>query len=863
MNKIGKLRYTILVLVFSFLGGFFFYDKAIASGIQPWDIDRNGSTNSSDLTILLFNWGNSPVNPLTDFDDDGSVDAPEFTLLIFHWNEVDMCFNLNDNQPTIPDGYTRDSDGNCNTDINSTDTLTASIENTSIQNESGQNPDFGIKDLGSPETVTLADSNQALLPIKVSASIQYQANRIPAITTWYEGYYMASKSIDKFKTILDTVSGAGASPFIINYPVASDNLNTGIVIALYDDLPSVDKTDAEIISKLGVGSSSGDFTEAYYIKTDQSRNRVLLTANTQYGISAAIQMFLRSLGYRQFFLEGDRDYGGDNFMLDAGKNWEIIPPAYPRVTASLHLSDIPYMNQRFLWIEGSNYRSSTPTAFEDLTAWYRSNMNVNRVDFNNTTFYQNLWQNHLYGGQNTDTAAPDYFEFAGMRGYEIFNAHPEFITGYPSDTYITNPPCPQTDAVAGSCPEGYIPDWSNPEVRNIWLRYGKDLVSIDGGAGTVGITLTPGDGAHWNMESTPSFDQNWYPDWYNDLPTEEKLKYSADNWDYRSPSDEAYAMANWMYREMNYYYKDQIAAGTLKLDFGFLTYSLFQMPPNFKVANDILITVNQDYCGFPGCDRESFPIYKEWAVVNNQTDRIFASTRFLDIRIFNPDYQPSVLPNTAAGVKNSVDILYDNGIREVLFLTQMHNSIGGLGDYLLSFGMWNPKIDYNLLRKDFMLKSFGGATPETSAVPDMMSDYFDSISVENMQTTTINDYGRSIYLLDQAYDAAKAQYFDQNSLENLKVIYRINDLKYNWYYIYLSTLLRKGSATSANKHDLFDFFFHQSDSYMVGWRTLNSFMFAYPDEDHPYLTAADTDGYLWNWLSATPQKWSGLECSSP
>lgn len=51
------------------------------------DFNNDGAIDISDFTLLLYNWGITPVNTAGDFNDDGKIDELDFTGLLYWWNK--------------------------------------------------------------------------------------------------------------------------------------------------------------------------------------------------------------------------------------------------------------------------------------------------------------------------------------------------------------------------------------------------------------------------------------------------------------------------------------------------------------------------------------------------------------------------------------------------------------------------------------------------------------------------------------------------------------------------------------------------------------------------------------------------------
>gem|GEM_PF-1474550 len=841
-----------------------------------YSVTYNGDATVANSTV------STPIPPQTSFNAADSASKINGGECFFDGGQNKIYWTLTQASPTLDVQFVVDypslNPGNCpNLPVEPT-VLTATIEKTGIRNESGLETSYGLKDLGGGSEVVLAENNQALMQINVSPSVDYRANfyYAPGSWTWDEDYVSASKSIDYLKTLLDKMSGVvDPNQFKISWKNSNGtatSLTSGIVIALYNDLPNADKNDATLRSKLGIGSANTeDFLEAYYIKT--TNDRILIAANGMYGLSHGIQMFLRAYGYRMYFMEGDREFGNDARMAGAQKNWEIIPEA-ERLMANLHLSDRPAISGRFIFIAGSDWWKPTPTAMYDYTAWYRA-IFANAVTKAYGHKYQELWGNKTYLGG----------EFTNQKGYAIFNAHPEFVLGfnqtrYPDrfdhhlyegvDTYGTI--CLQAEAEDRKCPALYMLNFANPSLRNLWLQYEKDKINTalaDRGSGVadLSISLTASDGLGWYFEGiTNPADQNWYPNWYDSLSIAEKANYSKDGWAYDHPSDQYYGMANFMYQELTSAYAQEISSGILKLDIGILSYALESQPPHFKLHENIEVMIQSSYCGYPDCGPGNVAIWSDYASSQGQPDRKFILSQFVDIKEFSRDFYPSIVPSTSAGFKEFfVDRMANLGLSGVRFTSQSHNGISGLGLDLLAFGTWNPQLDYENYTQDFFDKAFGsvGSATECTSVRGCIRQYFAAISTENLQVADVNSYAKAVKLLDDAYNLAKANYTNSNKQSDLQIVYRINDLKLNWYHTYLVDQLRYNSNL-LNRSDLINqffgqLFFKQGKSYMVSWEAMGYIMNPAAPSAYHYIDTSEV-GY-WD-VETTPQKWTGT-CSAP
>lgn len=802
------------------------------------------------------------------------------------------------NQADPPDGfsaqftvnYPAQNQDNC-PDLPVNSELIASYDKTGFVNKNPNNsPDYGLHDLGGSQEVTLSTSNQASFPINVSPGIDYATYGLDAngnfktshsaLQTYITSgrnikyhFVMANQSVVKLRDFLNKISGAS---FTLNGTVT--NPNSGIVVALYNDLASAYKT-SQMQTALGInnGNYSSDYEEAYYIKTDSTNNRVMIIANTPLGISHAIQMFLRAFGYRRYFMEGTREYGRDTNMSANSKNWEIFPDSANTIKANLHLLDRPYLTIRYWSAEGSDRWNSTPTAVEDWTSWYQAIFAKSSGGPSHA--YQALFGGYTFRGG----------EFSGQRGYQIFCNNPWFLLGYTTDQNSSSYDFSQEmvqKICAGTAIDIYKPNFSNSHVRDLWLQYAKERIDTD--IDTIHlleryVALSPDDGNGWYLENLPvrkpdgSTDDNlnWYEDWYNS--TQPSSDYTLiDNWDYHSVSDQAYGIANWMYYNLKDYRSNEI-----KLNFGILAYYLHSQPPHMRVHPNVEIYVLNEYCGYAVCGIDITKRFIRWAYTNFPNGRKIHYSIFNNIKEDVHDYFPSMIPTTVDGFESWLNskILVSTEVSGVnrsiggmKTQIQADMGLGGLGYYLLAFGTWNPQLNFDVLRQDFLDKNFGASGPAdncdlsdnaNASVRGCMKKYYDTISIENMESRTLNNYGKAIQLLDRAYGLAT----------DIKVKYRINDLKYNWYYIYLTNRIRNDDNKNDAQTKLFDYFFTQGKSYMTSWENLTTIMYqnGNPGSRESFFSTSLGDSwYQWFWpwtnstiyrepassLNVTPRKWN-------
>jgi hypothetical protein len=59
------------------------YDETNLIVHRAGDINNDGLVNEDDFTLLMFNWGDAPVNPMSDYTRDGLVNEDDFTILMY------------------------------------------------------------------------------------------------------------------------------------------------------------------------------------------------------------------------------------------------------------------------------------------------------------------------------------------------------------------------------------------------------------------------------------------------------------------------------------------------------------------------------------------------------------------------------------------------------------------------------------------------------------------------------------------------------------------------------------------------------------------------------------------------------------
>ena len=67
---------------FALTGGYWAGADAAPATPCPWDLDKSGTVNTSDLLALFAQWGTAGP---ADFDESGTVNTSDLLILFAHW----------------------------------------------------------------------------------------------------------------------------------------------------------------------------------------------------------------------------------------------------------------------------------------------------------------------------------------------------------------------------------------------------------------------------------------------------------------------------------------------------------------------------------------------------------------------------------------------------------------------------------------------------------------------------------------------------------------------------------------------------------------------------------------------------------
>lgn len=546
-------------------------------------------------------------------------------------------------------------------------------------------PTFGSRSYSPTAATQLARGGHALLDIRVASHFTLETERRPAAQTETSrrDAALTASTLD-LQRVLQQISGA---KFELR---RSDDFSKGIVIGTAQDFAALGLR--ELADALRMGSDGSDGREAFYIRTEPAR--VIIAANTGYGLSHGIQRLLRELGYHHLAMGGD---------------WEIVPRR-TNLELSLHISDRPAFYIRNLAPLGADAYFATPTIVPDRAAWQRRVMlDGNSLRLNPSHMWQSLAR----------------WKFGGRLGAEIFDEHPEYILGYGKSRARTGQPF-SAEARARHLDVAYKFDVSNPAVRALFLERARAIIaSSDPSEEEVPVPVGPSDGADWYLQDLS--DPNWY----------RELGYEAPNWT-GSISDHVFGLANFLADHLTKEFPNRRPL------FCLLAYDAYHEPPGFRLHPNVRVSVVQGSCAGAGCGLRALLRWK---------DRIgsapLQATDYVSVWVWTQGEPPASGHVAPEALKQHFwNELYQNGVRALNAEAQADIGANALGYYLFAAASWNPLADFGALRREFLQLAFGAAA-------SVMDDYFSSVDPDSSEPLSQLRWARSVALLDRASSVAR------------------------------------------------------------------------------------------------------------
>lgn len=558
----------------------------------------------------------------------------------------------------------------------------ATSDDTGTAFRAPPNVAFGLREYGHAERAVLARNGHALMTIRVPADLdiasaaKFQLNG----TEPTQERYAFAAAVQDLAELLKRMTGADFKV------VRTDDFSRGIVVAPLDRVSGIAGSEAR--HALTLGPDGHDGREAFYVRTNPER--VLITANTGYGLSHGVHYLLRALGYRYFF---------------QSRKWEVVPHL-AQAAVALHASDRPAFYLRSIVPLGYDGIAYVDTARADHERWLRALMANGES--------MRVRPSHAWQGLPTVSVH-------GTTGYEILDRQPDLVLGFGRSHAHTGLPFSPED-IRAHREKDFMFDVSRPIVRALFLALAEKQLAAPWniGASDKVVSLEPSDGDEWYLQDIA--DPDWYP----------KLGYAAPDWK-GTISDHVFGLANFV--------ADQLAKRHPKerVTVWLYAYNTHADPPHFPLSRNVRVSVAQGFCGGNDCGLRKL---RQWQPLMRGSPLVVED--YYSVWVWNHAEPPAALPTTPDAIHERLwNELYLRGVRGINAEAQADMAMNGLGYYLYSLGMWNPLADFTALRADFLDKAFGAAASEMDA-------YYSTLSPDLVKSPSISTWSAAIRHLDRA-----------------------------------------------------------------------------------------------------------------
>ena len=589
---------------------------------------------------------------------------------------------------------------------------------------------------------------------------------------------------------------------------SSNDLSRGIVLTTLAGAPESLRMDRRVQAALARSDEDlYNATEAFYIRSE--RNRVLLIANNEDGLSNAIVALLESVGYE---------------ILGMGKNWIHTPDFCDRPL----VFEIERAGRPSYYIRGLNPMSGQAPGRGTIAVKPPDpqDESVVRSTMRWKTGFR-LWgkSSPLYPGHALDsyheevvevikkTGELDGFLAPGVR-LGLDAERPAASTQNNGVLWINRKPDPESGKDVAYLSNGKAwrrmnlrntagpsLDLSVPAVRHVVLDALKKAATkhFEKHPDKILVFGTdPEDGGGYRALSRTMKDPDWYPEYL----AREKLPFGGpyrlhghfgidqqrETWTPDLVSNHVFGFNNWLLREYDKWIdslpetRRVTATGKSKkrwVCLSLFSYNYHDVPPTFNLDPRIRVMI----AGYPK-NRGKGP----WTQLRTQR-QIAAAFKILvptqpsaEYRIISlGDYWDQTLagifPRWSASPESLHQDLrstYDAGIKAIYFEMDYNFGKNGLGYYLMSKLLWNIDLaveDIHALRDRWLQRSYGGAW-------EQMKAYYDFMLLENLRTNGPSTWSRAIRLIDAA-----ARKLDGAAEPDARR--RLDDIKQFWYFYYL------------------------------------------------------------------------------
>ena len=590
--------------------------------------------------------------------------------------------------------------------------------------------------------------------------------------------------------------------------VNSKDLSRGIVLTTLAGATEDIRGDADVQAALkNDGSDAYNDREAFYIRSE--RDRLLVVANTVKGLVVAVPELLESIGYE---------------VLGMGPNWIHVPPGgRERLSFRIRRADRPgyyirglhatsgqgygvgtIMDAKLLsdpadetvdvsyrrWLIGRRMKTQSMPHFPGhaLQAYHRAVVNHIRETGDTSGFLGTV---KLALNSKRPAASDD------NRGWLWINSDE---TSHPEQGKVFHSSGKEwREAKLASLPMNL--DLSVPDIRSMILENFKqksEAFFAKSPSDVFVFGTDPEDGGGYARLAELLKNPNWYPEYLAKIGAEfgkpyllhgfKGLNQPRELWDPTAPSDIVYGFNNWLLREYDRWIDSRptnervTSTGQSRKDAvrcSFYCYNYHDVPPNFNPDPRIRVMI------------ASYPKHRgrgKWKAFSSQTD-LAQAFRVMLPREPSGDYWIVSLSYYSdwglEGLKPrwnaSPEFLttrqqshYAAGFRALNVETDFNFGRMGLGYYLISQLLWNPRmsiVELDSVRDRWLQRAFGSGWKP-------MKDYYDFLLPENYPVNSPHAWSRAIRMIeaaDQLIDATKESDAQR----------RLDDLKQYWYYYYL------------------------------------------------------------------------------
>ncbi len=291
---------------------------------------------------------------------------------------------------------------------------------------------------------------------------------------------------------------------------------------------------------------------------------------------------------------------------------------------------------------------------------------------------------------------------------------------------------------------------------------------------------------------------NWYPEYLSKTASPfgrpyvlhkfKGLDQPRELWDAAAPSDHVYGFNNWLLQEFDRWIDslpaDQqiTSSGRSKkaaIRCSFYCYNYHDVPPNFNLDPRIRVMI----AGYPKHRGRG-----KWNAFASQTDLAQAFRLMLPrepsgdywiislsyFRDRNLDGLKSTWDGSPESLTTRQQEHFAAGFRALSVETDFNFGRMGLGYYLLSQVLWNPRLsadDLDAIRGRWLKRAFGSGWQP-------MKDYYDFMLPKNYPVNSPHAWSRAIRFIDAA-DKLIDPATEPDAMR------RLDDLKQYWYFYYL------------------------------------------------------------------------------